>query len=137
MDSRRFSLSLFANKNLYLMLVGESGLFALALILAYALRFEFDIPAEFSRQMFGLLPLAVILKLGFFLASGLYRGMWRYTGLPDLWRIGRSATLAGVVLIAYVAVTTRFQGFPRSVFILDPLLAFVFACGARVLIRSA
>ena len=119
------------------MLVGESGLFALALILAYALRFEFDIPAEFSRQMFGLLPLAVILKLGFFLASGLYRGMWRYTGLPDLWRIGRSATLAGVVLIAYVAVTTRFQGFPRSVFILDPLLAFVFACGARVLIRSA
>jgi FlaA1/EpsC-like NDP-sugar epimerase len=136
MDSRRFSLSLFANKNLYLMLVGESGLFALALILAYALRFEFDIPPEFSRQMFALLPLAVILKLGFFLASGLYRGMWRYTGLSDLWRIGRSATLAGIVFIFYVAATTRFQGFPRSVFILDPLLAFVFACGARVLIRS-
>jgi len=127
---------LLANKNLYLMLLGESGLFALALVMSFLLRFEFDIPADFFRQMAGLLPVAVGLKVAFFWACGLYRGMWRYTGLADLWKIGRAVFMAEVALIIYVAFTSHFQGHPRSVFILDPLLAFVFACGARVMIRS-
>lgn len=118
------------------MLLGESGLFAMALVMAFLLRFEFEIPPEFFRQMVKLLPLAVGLKVAFFWACGLYRGMWRYTGLADLWKIGRAVFMAEVALITYVALTSHFQGHPRSVFILDPLLAFVFACGARVLIRS-
>ena len=124
------------NKNLYLMLVGESGLFALALMLSFLLRFEFDIPPDFFRQMLSLLPLAVAFKLTFFLLAGLYRGMWRYTGLSDLWRIARAVFMAEVALIIWVVFASHFQGYPRSVFILDPLLAFVFACGARVFIRS-
>jgi FlaA1/EpsC-like NDP-sugar epimerase len=136
MELRRPPLALLKNKNLYLMLVGESGLFALALVLSFLLRFEFDIPPDFFRQMLGLLPLAVISKLVFFLLSGLYRGMWRYTALSDLWRIGRAVFMAEVTLILYVVFSSHFQGYPRSVFILDPLLAFVFACGARVFIRS-
>ena len=128
---------IWRNKNLYLMLVGESGLFALALIIAYGLRFEFDIPQEFFRQLMRLLPMAVVFKMVFFLVSGLYRGMWRYTGLSDLWRIGQAVFMAEVALILYVVFASHFQGYPRSIFILDPLLAFVFACGARVLIRSA
>lgn len=118
------------------MLIGESGLFALALLLAYSLRFEFDIPQDFFLQMTKILPVAVVLKLCFFLFTGLYRGMWRYTGLSDLWRIGRAVLMAEIALIIFVAFTSHFRGYPRSVFILDPLLAFVFACGARVLIRS-
>ena len=129
-------MALLRNVNFYIMLVGESGLFALALILAFLLRFEFDIPPEFFRQLLHLLPLAVAFKLVFFLLTGLYRGMWRYTGLSDLWRIGRAVFMAEVALILYVVFASHFQGYPRSVFILDPLLAFVFACGARVFIRS-
>ena len=136
MEFPRFSLAMLRNKNLYLMLIGESGLFALAMILSFLLRFEFDIPQDFFRQMLHLLPLAVGLKLAFFLLTGLYRGMWRYTGLPDLWRIARAVFMAEVALILYVVFVSNFQGYPRSVFILDPLLAFVFACGARVFIRS-
>lgn len=136
MELPRISLALLKNKNLYLMLLGESGLFALAMVLAFLLRFEFEIPADFFRQMLKLLPMAVALKLVFFLLSGLYRGMWRYTGLADLWRIGRAVFMAEVALILYVVFASHFQGYPRSVFILDPLLAFVFACGARVFIRS-
>ena len=94
------------------MLVGESGLFALAMVLAFLLRFEFDIPPEFFRQLLGLLPLAVVSKLVFFLFSGLYRGMWRYTGLSDLWRIGRAVFMAEVALILYVVFSSHFQGIP-------------------------
>ena len=136
MKFNRPTLALLKNKNFYLMLIGESGLFALALLLAYSLRFEFDIPQDFFLQMTKILPVAVVLKLCFFLFTGLYRGMWRYTGLSDLWRIGRAVLMAEIALIIFVAFTSHFRGYPRSVFILDPLLSFVFACGARVLIRS-
>ncbi len=127
---------LLRNKNLYVMLAGEGALFCLAWIVAYLLRFEFDIPTEYARQMYGFLPLAVGLKLGFFLVHGLYRGMWRYTGLSDLWRLGRAACMAEIALVLYIAFTSHFVGQPRSVFILDPLLAVVFAGGARIFIRS-
>jgi FlaA1/EpsC-like NDP-sugar epimerase len=106
------------------------------LVIAFLLRFEFDIPPEFFRQMLSLMPLAVAFKLFFFLLTGLYRGMWRYTGLADLWRIARAVFMAEVALIIWVVFASHFQGYPRSIFILDPLLAFVFACGARVFIRS-
>lgn len=128
--------SLLKNKNFYLMLIGEAGLFALALIMAYGLRFEFDIPDQYFPQMLDLLPVSILTKVFFFGALGLYRGMWRYTGLADLWRIARATLLAEVALIVYAALFRHFQGYPRSVFILDPLLAFVLACGVRVLIRS-
>lgn len=133
---RLLSLALLKNKNLYLMLIGESGLFALALLVAYGLRFEFDIPQTMLSQLACLLPVSIGLKLFFFAAFGLYRGMWRYTGLADLWRIFRATLLAESVLLVYVVFTSRMLGYPRSIFILDPLLAFVFASGARVFIRS-
>jgi FlaA1/EpsC-like NDP-sugar epimerase len=118
------------------MLAGEGGLFSLSLIAAYSLRFEFNIPSSFLNQVLSLLPAAVALKIGFFWITGLYRGMWRYTGLSDLWKIGRAVFMAEAALVFYVAFAAHFKGYPRSVFILDALLAFVFACGARVLIRS-
>ena len=61
--------------NLAVMLLSEAGLFSLALLLAYGLRFEFDIPEAFFRQMFSLLPAAVGFKIAFFWIAGLYRGM--------------------------------------------------------------
>jgi FlaA1/EpsC-like NDP-sugar epimerase len=124
------------NRNLFFMLAGESGLFSLALLLAYSLRFEFAVPPVFFQQMLFLLPVAVLLKIAFFWMTGLYRGMWRYTGLPDLWKIGRAVFMAEASMIFYVAFISHFRGYPRSVFVLDALLAFVFACGARILIRS-
>lgn len=128
--------SLLRNRNFYIMLLGEAGLFALALFVAYGLRFEFEIPGQYLRQMLLLLPASVLSKLVFFGAMGLYRGMWRYTGLADLWRIARAIILAEICLVLYTVFVRHFQGYPRSVFILDSLLSFVFACGARVFIRS-
>lgn len=124
------------NINLYLMLGGEVLLFISAFFVAYSLRFEFNIPASFFEQMVALLPAAVCSKVAFFWLGGLYRGMWRYTGLSDLRKLGQAVLFAEIFLILYVVYAERFTGYPRSVFVLDALLAFVFACGARVFIRT-
>jgi FlaA1/EpsC-like NDP-sugar epimerase len=84
-----------------------------------------------------LLPVSVALKMFFFLLSGLYRGMWRYTGLSDLWKIGRAVFMAEVALILYVVfASSTFTAIRAPSSSWTRCLAFVFACGARVLIRS-
>lgn len=123
-------------QDIFFRMAAEAGLFTVALLTAYLLRFDFSFSGPHIRQMLGLLPLAVALKLGFFFFSGLYRGMWRYTGLFDLWRIARAIFLAESVLALSVALSTHFQGYPRSIFILDPMLAFLLACTARALTRT-
>ena len=57
---------------------------ALAWILAFLLRFNFDIPHEFAvsavQSLCWVLPLFGVL----FFAFGLYRGLWRFASLSDL-----------------------------------------------------
>ena len=51
------------------------------------LRFNLDaIPAPFLVQALRLLPVIVVIQGSVFLYFGLYRGVWRFTSLPDLVR---------------------------------------------------
>ena len=57
---------------------------ALAWTAAYWLRFNLDIPQPFQEAMWASVIWVVPLQSAFFLAFGLYRGMWRYA------KIGRA-----------------------------------------------
>lgn len=123
------------NSKFYVMLAGDAFLFALALILAYLLRFDFA-PGEYWAQVWGLLPFVVLVKVFFFFVFGLYRGMWRYTSLDDLGRLTLACLLGETVIIAGIAYLFRFQGFPRSVLGIDFFLTLFLCGGLRVAIRS-
>jgi len=49
-----------------------------------------------------------------FLLTGLYRGIWRYASLPDLFQITRAATLTVLIYLPFMFVLTRLETFPRS-----------------------
>jgi FlaA1/EpsC-like NDP-sugar epimerase len=76
---------------------------ALALGLAYAMRFEGSIPRAHVRQLVLVLPYVVILRVGLFALCGVYRLVWRYIGLRDLPRIflAVGAGTAAMVLARY------------------------------------
>lgn len=78
------------------------------------------------------LPLVVLLKLGAFLVAGVYRGVWRYTGLSDLVTIGKGVALGSVLSVLTILLLYRFFGFSRTVFMLDALLLFVAVAGSRI-----
>jgi FlaA1/EpsC-like NDP-sugar epimerase len=56
-----------------------------------------------------------------FLATGLYRGIWRYASLPDLFNIARAVTLAIAIFLAVMFVITRLEALPRSTLLIDCL----------------
>ena len=108
---------------------------AVAWCLAYLLRFNFEIPAEYRGLMLRNLPWVVIVQACIFWYFRLYRGIWRYASLPDLKRIVLAVAVAGASITA-VAFMFRVP-VPRSVLVLDPLLVAMIMAGSRLAYRMA
>jgi FlaA1/EpsC-like NDP-sugar epimerase len=127
--------NIIRNKNFYLMISIDGCLVVAAYLLAFLLRFEGQIPQQewksFSTTILYILPF----KMFVFIYFGLYRGMWRYTSLVDLLNVLKGTLTSSAVIILTILFIYRFQGFPRSVFIIDGFLTFIFIGGIRIVIR--
>src|ERR1700751_4348386 len=60
-----------------------------------------------------------VIAASVFLLTGLYRGIWRYASLPDLFNIARAVTLTVAVFLAVMFVLTRLEALPRSTLLID------------------
>ena len=103
---------------------------------AYWLRFNLhSIPEEFFYSALLFLPLVIAIQTSLFWIFGLYRGVWRFSSLPDLVRIGK-AVLSGVFLICCTLFFyNRLQGVPRSVAPLYVLMLFSLLSVPRLIYR--
>jgi UDP-GlcNAc:undecaprenyl-phosphate GlcNAc-1-phosphate transferase len=70
-----------------------------------------------------------------FLVMGVYRGIWRYTSLDDLIVFAKAVVLSSVLSVMAVLFAFRFEGFSRTVFIIDAMLMFMFLAGSRMAFR--
>ena len=108
---------------------------AVAFWLALYLRIGDEIFAYEPRLM-------LIYGLGFagiaaavFLATGLYRGIWRYASLPDMFNILRAATLTVVIYLPVMFATLRLESLPRSTLPIDWLVLMALLSGPRIAYR--
>ncbi len=124
------------NPRLYIVVIVDAASFALAIFGAYLLRFEFDLTAGQFNEIVRLISWLIPLKLGIFLAFGLYKGMWRYSSLRDLWFLALATSLCSVLAVAVLLYLYRFDGFSRAVFSLDAMATFMITGGFRMLIRT-
>jgi UDP-GlcNAc:undecaprenyl-phosphate GlcNAc-1-phosphate transferase len=77
------------------------------------------------------LPLVLALKLAALLASGVYRGLWRYVSLHDLLRYGSGVALGSAATVICAGVVGGFGQLRPSVFVLDATLLFLALAGTR------
>jgi FlaA1/EpsC-like NDP-sugar epimerase len=103
--------------------------------LAYMLRFNFDLPPNFSAELQHTLFWVVLLETVIFWGMGLYRGIWRYASLNDLRRIVLAVLLAASAIPFVLWMARSHLIVPRSVLVLNPLLLILFMGGSRVLYR--
>ncbi len=125
----------FKNRNFYVILGADLVFFAASLILAYGLRFSLAIPDEEWGQITQLLPWLLPVKALVFYATGVYRGMWRYTSIPDAIRLAKASVLATLSLMTGLTVIHQFRGYSRSVFLADCIFTLFFCGGFRVGVR--
>jgi len=109
---------------------------ALAWCLAYALRFNLDIPQAYVDGMLYTLAWVVPLQALLFWPFGLYRGMWRYAGLPDLKRLLFAVGVSAMATALLVQMLQLGELVPRSVLLLDPVLLLFIMGGSRFAYRA-
>ena len=108
----------------------------IAWLIAFWLRFNFDIPPEFAATMWKTVGAVVVLDVTYFLGFGLYRGMWRYASLHDLRLILIAVVVAATTFPAILMLVQPEFVVPRSVYILHPLLLLFFMGGSRLAYRA-
>jgi FlaA1/EpsC-like NDP-sugar epimerase len=108
----------------------------LAWVLAFWLRLNLSLPAEFHDGLGRALLVCLPVQAYAYQAFGLYRGVWRYASLPDLKRIV-FAVAAGALAGPFVLMMLGMNlGIPRSTFLLEPILLLLIMGGNRVAYRS-
>lgn len=128
--------NLVTNPKFWIILVSDTLLLFIALYLSYYLRYEhiLDLQGVFDPY-FSIFSLIILIKLPVFYFFGLYRGVWRYTGTRDLINIAKAVGFSFILLLTALLYINRFEGFSRSVFILDAVFSFLFISGNRLCIR--
>ncbi|MES2699872.1 MAG: nucleoside-diphosphate sugar epimerase/dehydratase [Pseudomonadota bacterium] len=100
--------------------------------IAYTLRLDaFNWPDGAQWWVYGLAP---VLSIPIFVRLGLYRAIFRYTGLAALLTIAQAVVLYAVVLSA-ILLWQRWLGVPRSLGILQPIIFLLLVGGSRALAR--
>ena len=105
-------------------------------IFACYIRKDFSIPEIFlDKNIFFLLGGIVVAKVISFQYFGLYKGMWRYTSILDIFNIVKANTIGSIIVVAAIGYFRGFQDIPRSIFIIDFILTFGFTSSTRLGIR--
>jgi UDP-GlcNAc:undecaprenyl-phosphate GlcNAc-1-phosphate transferase len=110
-------------------------LVSLAYYAAYWLRFDGEMPDQQLQIFIRTLPLVVVAEIVFFLLGGMYRGVWRYTGVSDIVAIARAVLLAAAAGTLSVFALYRWSGPSRAVFMLNCLLLFMLLSASRLSFR--
>lgn len=67
---------------------------------------------------------------------GIYKGLWRFASLPDLWNIAKVALIGAAGIYPALFIYNRLEGVPRSVLVVYPLVLMVLLSLPRLLYRN-
>jgi FlaA1/EpsC-like NDP-sugar epimerase len=124
-----------------LLLVWDVAVVALAVALAFALRFD---ARQWLASLTPYLPVAflpLIVRPPVNIAFGLYRREWRFASVQELVTITSAVVVGSLVTVGCFLVLALFdapgtRGFPRMVFPLEGMLSLLLIGGARFAVRA-
>jgi len=106
---------------------------------AFSLRFDTLNAFDYFAQSWFFPPLLLIFRAPLLFLFGVYRRLWRYASVNEFLSLGQaiglSSTLTGVVIVLLVVPIAGVSGFPRSIILLEALLALVMIGGLRFTLR--
>ena len=110
----------------------DIGLCLLSVWLAFYLRLGDFLP--FSKALIVPGMVSIILAIPLFVMTGLYRAIFRYSGLSAMLSLARAMLLYGLI---FSGVFTFYgvDGIPRTVGFIQPILLFLLAGGSRAAAR--
>ncbi len=110
---------------------------AVSYFLAFFLRFEGEIPSPEFQVMLQTFPALALISLLLFAFFRLYSGLWVFVSLDDLVRILSALVVSTNIFMGsvFILLGMTFQGFPRSIFVLQFLVMAGWMAGGRLAMR--
>lgn len=103
---------------------------------SYWLRFNLStIPDEYFYSALLYLPLVIAIQVSAYWTFGLYRGVWRFSSMPDLVRIAKAVLAGAFFIIGVLFIYNRLVGIPRSIAPLYLLILLALLCIPRFVYR--
>jgi FlaA1/EpsC-like NDP-sugar epimerase/UDP-N-acetylmuramyl pentapeptide phosphotransferase/UDP-N-acetylglucosamine-1-phosphate transferase len=119
-----------------IIVLSQAILLAATYCLSFLLRLDFSFSEPFRRSFFVTLPLVLAIKLAVFYYFRLFSGWWRYVGMSDLLDIVKAAAASAPLVFGAVYWTHGLLNYPRSIFVVDPILTVLVVGGTRFAVRA-
>jgi len=121
-----------------LQIVLDGAVIAFAFVAAYMIRFDGRIGSPYLEQIIIFTPLVVILKLSANWIFGVYRRLWRYTGLMEVMELGCSMASVTTLFmfmraLSLMAVSGNQMSF--GIIFIDLGLSFLLLAAPRIIRR--
>ena len=107
------------NRRAFLAFIHDVLMAALSVVVSLYLRLGGEIVDYKPRLTITYILSFTAIAASVFLLTGLYRGIWRYASLPDLFNIARGVTVTVAVFLPVMFVLTRLEALPRSTLLID------------------
>jgi UDP-GlcNAc:undecaprenyl-phosphate GlcNAc-1-phosphate transferase len=128
-DTTSFVRSLLVHRRRLIEVLVDFALISASFTVAYIIRVEGK-GSIWDRHLFNLaLPAVLVARYVFFIAFGLYRGVWRYAGARDASSIFLAVALSECTAFTFLSLTISWREFPRGTFVIDALIC-TFLIGA-------
>jgi FlaA1/EpsC-like NDP-sugar epimerase len=103
---------------------------------AFVLLYNLHIPADKIETLKLSLLIVAPLQAAAFIAFGMYRGLWRYTGVVDLKRILMAVAAASVAATLVVLLLRTSYKVPGAILLINYMLLMAIVCGSRLVARA-
>lgn len=113
-------------------IVHDLAMAGLAWLLAWLARFNFTFPYFGWEQSLRVLPEVLLVQALVFWFFGLYRGLWRFASIPDLWNILKAALLGTLLISLVLFIHVRLEDVPRTILVLYPVFLILLLGGPRL-----
>lgn len=108
--------------------------FTISLILSFSIRFEFSGISYENINVFASVAIFVIIKVLVFYYFKLYDISWKFVSLQDIFNIARACVISSAIIfiVVYGFGFYFFDGFPRSVILIDAVLSFLISSSLKI-----
>jgi FlaA1/EpsC-like NDP-sugar epimerase len=120
-------------KNSWFVGAFQAALIFISLTVAWFLKFDFTLPQR--RLLFSAGCLLILTRMAAIASFGLLHGWWRYTGLSDTLDVVKAVISGSVLFVLVMLYCLRVASFPRTVYVLEPLLTAGILIGVRIFSR--
>ena len=128
----RFAQTLL-RRNTWFIAIFQAALIAFSLVFSWFLRFDFTLPDR--RLLLLAVPILILVRLLAIARFNLLHGWWRYAGISDVVDVIKAVALSSAAFAVIMRYGLGQLGFPRSIYILEPLITAGLLCGVRLFSR--